>query len=77
MRQPIKVIIEVSGGVVQAVYAGSPADRLIEAVVVDHDNTSVGESFPVQPLTEFGFGETRAYDGGFPESWRGLIPAGT
>lgn len=75
MRQPIKVIIEVTGGVVQAVYAGSPADRLIEAVVVDHDNASVGEGFPVQPLAEFNFDETRAYGGGFAESWRDLIPA--
>ena len=55
MKEPIKVIIEVSGGVVQAVYAGSSADRLIDAVVVDHDNKSIGQDFLVDPLTGFDF----------------------
>jgi hypothetical protein len=46
-QEAIKLIIEVSGGVVQAVYAGSSADRLIEAVVVGHDNASIGQDSKV------------------------------
>ena len=72
MKEPIKVIIEVSGGVVQAVYAGSSADRLIDAVVVDHDNKSIGQDFLVDPLTGFDFYETCTYSGGFSESWHDL-----
>lgn len=39
MSEPVKVVIEVSGGVVTAVFAGS----FVEVIVVDHDNIEQGD----------------------------------
>ncbi len=75
MTQPIRVIVEVSGGIVQAVYAGSRGAPPIEAVVVDHDSESVGE-VPVDAVIDFPHADARGYDGGFPESWCDLFPSG-
>jgi len=74
MTQPVKVIIEVRGGIVQAVYAGSRGAPLIEAVLVDHDSESVGE-MPIDAVIDFPYADARGYDGGFPDGWGDLVPA--
>ena len=65
-QEPVKVIIEVNGGVVQAVYAGNEAQPMIECVVVDHDSAEVRHVRP-EPLKQFD--PCFSYDGGYPLHW--------
>ena len=64
MSQPVKMIVEIKGGLVQAVYAPS----FVECVIVDHDNPSVEEAF-LEPQSNFDYMECKAYDGGLPDHW--------
>ena len=68
-QERVKIVIEVSGGVVQAVYAGAQGRLLIWPVVIDHDEARVGE-VPTQSLIEAPTPQdTAAYDGGYPDGW--------
>lgn len=55
-----RIVIEISGGVVQAVY-GSYA-RNLRVVLVDHDSAEVTEGFPVQPIAEYNEEDVVTYD---------------
>lgn len=64
-RNKIRILIEVSEGVVQAVYA---PEALVEVVLVDHDDANV--SMPnIQPQTDFNYMDVKGYDGGIPTDW--------
>ncbi|CAB3802659.1 hypothetical protein LMG28614_05668 [Paraburkholderia ultramafica] len=62
--EQVRVIIEVRGGNVGAVYAGS----FVEAVVIDHDVATVYE-VATEPETACDPWDYRGYEGGFPEHW--------
>jgi hypothetical protein len=67
-REPVKIIIEVNGGVVQAVYCGAEGRPLAQVVVVDHDNASVSAP-PIQPLNEFHAADVKDYDRDVDADW--------
>lgn len=46
MSEPIKIIIEVSGGLVQAVYSPMITPGVLDVVVYDHDNIKAGDEPP-------------------------------
>ncbi len=46
MDKPIKIIIEVSGGVVQGVYSSLTTPGAIVVTVHDHDNIKAGDTAP-------------------------------
>ena len=62
--EKVRVIIEVRGGNICAVYAGS----FVEAVVIDHDVATVYET-PTEPESVCDQAAYRGYEGGFPEHW--------
>lgn len=63
-QEKVKVIVEVNGGLVQAVYAGN----FVQVVIVDHDSANTQE-MPVEPLQSFHVADQKSYDGGFPDDW--------
>lgn len=67
-----KIIIEVNGGVVQAVYADLPYADLpiecVECVIVDHDEAKVLEQH-VDELREFDGADVKTYDRRGNTSW--------
>lgn len=69
MREAVKVVIEVSGGIVVNVYAGSEANPLIEAVIIDHDTARVGET-QVDSLADLEMSDYQSFDGEFPREWK-------
>jgi hypothetical protein len=53
----MKIVIEVSSGVVQAVYSEGPIPAALDVIIVDldsgYDGSAVtGESFQIEPLSD-------------------------
>lgn len=49
---PVKVVIEICGGVVVSVYAGNAAQEMIDVFIVDHDSAEACNMVH-QPLMDF------------------------
>jgi hypothetical protein len=57
MTEQAKIIIEIYGGLVSAIYADKPA----QIVIVDHDSASIAEQ-EVDYLQEFDGDDVKTYD---------------
>lgn len=70
-QEPVKIIVELTGGLVSAVYAGNAAQPMVDVFIVDHDNA---EAFSIshQPLVDFHAKDVAAYTyGGYRlEAWQ-------
>jgi hypothetical protein len=47
-KQPMRIVIEVAGGVVNSVYSEGPIPAALDVVVVDIDGLKVGEPVNVE-----------------------------
>lgn len=71
-NEKIKVIVEINGGNVTAVYAGSPANPLIEVVTINHDLEFITE-IAVKSWPRFDAHAGAEYDGDYPKSWYPIL----
>lgn len=67
-QEKVKVIIEVCGGIVQAIYAGNEVQPMIDVVVIDHDAARV-KAMPICPFSYINAQDYSDLDGGFPPLW--------
>lgn len=67
-QEPVKIIIEINGGAVQAVYCGATGRPLAKVAVVDHDSASVAAPV-LQGLNEFHAADVRSYDRDADADW--------
>lgn len=67
-QELVKVIVEISGGAVQAIYCGADGRPLADVVVVDHDSDSV-EEMSTHGLAAFDAKDAEGYERSGDVAW--------